>query len=172
MCINAITDLDTISNRNQKLLNLAYRSNLIQKPLLEKQYNLLFYFDFISIEMQIALKQILIENNLKAVRIKKNCLKHVLADSHNFFQNLTVNNSLLIYSNLNYTFNYSVILKLNTVKGIHFMGAWVNKQYLRPSELKKISMISKKTPEKHICKLLKFTKNCITKTIFLKKTRL
>lgn len=113
----------TISNRNKKFLNYNYRHNLIETTLINKQFTMFFYFDYISSEMQRCLKQTLLEHNLQSKHIQKKIFENIVSQNYKFFLNITKNNTLIIYSKINAEFTYTLITKLNLIKGIHFIGA-------------------------------------------------
>lgn len=128
-----------ISNRNQKNLKFNYNLNLLKKSLKNNQFTLFFYYDSWSAEINNSLKEILVSENLQYSRIKKNILNN---SEYNFLKDLVKNNVIVITSNNNTEFTNKYLTKLNNIKNIHFIGIFLNKNFLRPFEIKKINTLN------------------------------
>lgn len=160
-----------IPYRNYKSLKFLYQSFVLKTCFLKNKYILFFYYDIMSIEKQNLLKKSLIQENLKYYKIKRNIFKKYLNNSEiNIFNNLIINNILIIYNflDLESEFNYLNLLKILTFKDLHFLGIWFNNQFLRPSELKKWFVLYKINPIKKTIQLLKLNIFQIKKYLILK----
>lgn len=162
---------DKITLRNYKSAKHSYKANVIKKYLNTQEYLLFFYYDFIPVETQQQLNSILIEQNLKILKIKKNSLTNFLKENNlNFMHNLMINNVFIIFNRNNQALNIKNVLKLNLIKNIHFLGIWLERKFLRPSELKKIHLLSNKFIFKNTVKILNLKKTLLKKSLTLKKT--
>lgn len=162
---------DKITLRNYKSAKHSYKANVIKNYLNTQEYLLFFYYDFIPVETQQQLNNILIEQNLKILKIKKNSLTKFLKENNlNFIHNLMINNVFIIFNKNNQALNIKNVLKLNLIKNIHFLGIWLQKKFLRPSELKKIHLLSNIFIFKNTVKILNIKKTLLKKSLTLKKT--
>jgi hypothetical protein len=159
-----------ITLRNYKLSKYAYKANLIKKYLITQEYLLFYYYDFISTETQQQLSRILLDSNLKALKIKKNSLKTFFENNElDFLKRLLINNVFIIFSNVNENLNMKLVQKTFSLKNIHFIGILLKKKFLRPSELKKLYLLSKENSQKITSKLLNYNKSLLKNILVFKK---
>lgn len=168
MFLNKINQ-NKLTIKNFKTAKYNLDLNLIKKSL-KKKYVLIYYYDFLSLEQQSQIKNILNENELELIKIKKNLLiMHLRKLKIKFLLNIIQNNTFIIINKNNNFFDSKPYYKLNNIKNIYLMGAYINKQFLRPSQLKKLTAISKKIINKQTIQIIDLKKNCIRKAIVLKQ---
>lgn len=69
------------------------------------------------------MNNILIEQNFKILKIKKNSLTNFLKENNlNFLHNIMINNVFILFNRENQPLNIKNVLKLNLIKNIHFLG--------------------------------------------------
>ncbi len=158
-----------LTDKNIRTAKYIYDSNLIIKSL-KKKFVLIYYYDFISKEQESQLKTILNENNLKLIKVKKNLLiLYFRRLKLRFMLNIIQNNTFLIINKNNDPLKRKVFSELNSIKNMHLLGSWLNYKFLRPSQVKKLSTISKKSINVRTIKILSLNKNYIQKSIIFKK---
>lgn len=156
-----------ISNRNLKNYKYNYTSNFLQNTLKEKPFVLFYYYEFFSKENLNNFNKILIEEGLKAFKIKKNTLK---TTSFKHLENIIKNNTLIIYPlNKEKVFEFKQITKTSNVKNLHFLGMFSNNKFFRVFELKKLNTLNPKNTQIELIHILKNTQKNLQKTLTLKK---
>lgn len=156
-------------NKIEKLVNLAkvfknkkliFKKSTIKNFFFINNFILFYLYDIMSISQQNLIQKKLLDNNLKFYKLKKNILKNFIYENNlNFFNNLLENNVGIIsdFKKENLTFNYTLFIKELVFKELHFVGIWLNKQFLRPWELKKYSTISQINNQKFIIQVIKYS---------------
>lgn len=162
--------INTLSNKSFTKLKYFYKVSLINQIFKTNGTILVYYYDFLDAEALKNLNQSLIEEKYKSIRLKKNLLIAFAEHRHlNFLINLLKNNILLIYSQNNQDLNKSIIMKLNKIKNIHFLGGFFNKKFLRPSEIQKLLNLTISQINRTTSFLFKKFQYSLQQTISLKK---
>ena len=167
-----LSQKNTFKNKNLKALKQLYAIKKIKNNLIQPtSFSFLFFYDFLSNENKILLKNCLNDENLKAIQIKKNLFKntdHFFVE--NFFENLIKNNVLLIVpKNLNITFSFKTLQKLNNFKNLHFLGFFSNLKFYRPTEVKKLSGLTPYNVQKNLIQIIQHQQQELKITLSLKK---
>ena len=149
--MNNFKNITELTNRNHKTWKTIYKYTLLKNSLNENNI-LFFYYDFINIEDNYKLKQLLKINNLSILKLKKNTSLNLLKDNEFFnFKNIFKNNTIIITSknNKENLLNKTFMQKISEIKNVHYVGFWFNKKFYRPTEynqLLNLNTDSKKKP--------------------------
>jgi hypothetical protein len=128
-----------LTKKNFTNLKYLYKISVLASLCQNKAFVLIFYYDFLDIEVMQKIQHFLQMKNYKSLKLKKNLLRNFVNNGSNvnLFANLLKNNILLIYNKDNTTsFCKSTFYNFSTIKNIHFLGMFQNNIFLRPSEVK------------------------------------
>lgn len=121
---NFLQDDDYLTTRNIKTFKKSYKFTVLKNYLYENNI-MFFYNDFIRKNDELILKNILQQNDIIFLRIKKKTLLNLLnKKEYIFLNNILCNNIIIIVSKKkNILFNFEQIESLMKIDGLFFIGS-------------------------------------------------
>lgn len=140
--MNLNKDNFLLTSRNYKNLKINYQNNILLNNFSNTNF-LIFYYDFLDLKTKKILKNLLIENQWKMYRIKKNTALQLFTNPLYFpLKNIFINNTFIITFDKNQKFTKNHLKLFLNFKNIFLLGSWFNNKLYRPSEFTTLVSLS------------------------------
>jgi len=169
MLLNKLSKI-TISSRQLKLLKFQSKIKIVKQLFIEKVFIAIFFCDFISQTFLSNLKFKINGTNLQQMFLNKNILKTIFLESNILIsKNFIKNNILIFYNKKNEPLKIADFFLLKSLKHLHFLGIFLEKKFLRPSEHLLNHKLHLQNLNKLTCKILYQKQSLLKNNLLLKK---